>query len=178
MLPGLRVPFFGGRVKTGTADIVPTMTSNTAPSGTASASSVSGAGGEAWRVFDKSTSNGWVSASPPSVGTPQWVQYQATSAKTVTEYSIIGLNTAIATPNSFIAARTPRDWTFRGSNDGTSWTTIDTQTGHTWTNLQKKNFIISSPGAYSYYRVEITANNGDGSFVHIVDAEYLEDVFS
>ena len=51
----------------------------------------------------------------------------------------------------------------QGSNDGSTWVTLDTQAGITWTtDLQVQTFSIASPSTpYRYYRIDITANNGD-----------------
>lgn len=51
---------------------VPTMTSNTAPAGIASASTFNPAGYDAWKAFDKSTGTWW----SPTVFTNQWLQYE------------------------------------------------------------------------------------------------------
>ena len=59
---------------------VPKMTSNTAPSGKANASSIANATLEAWRAFNKinpSASDAWVSATGSS--TNQWIEYEFTS---------------------------------------------------------------------------------------------------
>lgn len=74
------------------------------------------------------------------------------------------------------ANRAPQAWTMEGSNDGSSWTTLDTQTGQTsWlpvTGLgEVRTFTISSPGttAYRYFRLNITANNGDATYTQVVE---------
>lgn len=33
-----------------------------------------------------------------------------------------------------------KNWTFKGSNDGSSWTTVDTQTGQTWASASTKTY--------------------------------------
>lgn len=83
-----------------------------------------------------------------------WVQYQSTVAAIVTWYTITSAND--------VPGRDPKDWTLAGSNDGVNWTTIDTRTGETFAaRLQKKTYLINNNmTAYSYYRLTITANNG------------------
>lgn len=56
---------------------IPTMTSNTTPSGTASASSIWGGGLEAYKAFDNNNSTAWASASGKSTG--EWLQYTFTN---------------------------------------------------------------------------------------------------
>jgi hypothetical protein len=59
-------------------------------------------------------------------------------------------------------ARMPRDWTFEGSNNGSSWTVLDTQTGVIADFAYDfDNYRLSSPVEYSYFRLNITDNNGD-----------------
>jgi hypothetical protein len=83
-----------------------------------------------------------------------WVQYQSTVAAIVTWYTITSAND--------VPGRDPKDWTLAGSNDGVTWTTIDTRAGETFaTRLLKKTYLINNnTTAYSYYRLTITANNG------------------
>ena len=60
-------------------------------------------------------------------------------------------------------ARAPKSWTLQGSNDGSSWTTIDTQTNFTaWGGGNVfTGFSFSNTTAYSYYRWHVTANGGN-----------------
>ena len=67
---------------------------------------------------------------------PQWLQVQLSTAITVAQYGVGG----------YVADNQPtrcaRDFTLQGSNDGTTWTTLNTQTGidwtgHTWTTPKK-----------------------------------------
>ena len=86
--------------------------------------------------------------------TSLWVQYQSTVAAIVTYYTITSAND--------VPGRDPKDWTLAGSNDGVNWTTIDTRSGETFnTRLLTKTYLINNNStAYSYYRLVITANNG------------------
>ncbi|QES87140.1 BT_3987 domain-containing protein [Rhizosphaericola mali] len=60
--------------------------------------------------------------------------------------------------------RDPRDWTFEGSNDGTSWTVLDTRTYQSFANRTETiQFNTSNTTAYSIYRLNITSNNNGGS---------------
>ena len=68
---------------------VPTMTSNTTPSGVASASSNSES---AWYTFDNALSN-WQSAQTVSTGGSQWIQYQFGSAISTLKQSAISQTT-------------------------------------------------------------------------------------
>jgi hypothetical protein len=83
-----------------------------------------------------------------------WVQYQSTTAAIVTWYTITSAND--------VPGRDPKDWMLAGSNDGVNWTTIDTRAGETFASrfLKKTYLINNNTTAYSYYRLTITANNG------------------
>lgn len=101
-------------------------------------------------AFDSSTSTYWTSAAVSS----GWLRVQLATPATLTEYSI--------RRRDDIPNRNPKDWTFQGSNDGSSWTTLDTQTGITWGVAgETKNFTFSNSTSYEYYRLNVTANNGD-----------------
>lgn len=53
---------------------------------------------------------------------------------------------------------TPKNWVIDGSNNGSVWTTIDTQTNIAdWEDQVTKVFSIASPGSYSYYRIKVSA---------------------
>ena len=57
----------------------------------------------------------------------------------------------------------PKNWTLLGSNDGESWTTLDTRTNQADTaNSDTRTYAIANTTAYMYYRLNITASNGDG----------------
>jgi hypothetical protein len=56
----------------------------------------------------------------------------------------------------------------QGSNDGSTWAVLDTPPGQAWTNNETLTFrapVVSA--AYRYYRLNITANNGDGTYTDI-----------
>ena len=134
--------------------LVPIMTSDTAPSGVASASSYNGTA--AWHAFDRNASTLWNSG----FSGPWWLQYQFPSAKTVVSYALTPSGTA------------PQDFTLEGSSNGTSWTTLDTRSESSWTSNERRVFTVSSPASYSYYRVHATTVAG-GSAMIIVSFELL-----
>jgi hypothetical protein len=51
----------------------------------------------------------------------------------------------------------PAAWTLLGSNDATTWTTLDSRSGQTfqWRN-QTRPFAISAPGTFRYFRLSMT----------------------
>lgn len=119
------------------SNLIPVMTSDTTPSGTASASSVSG-DLRASYAFDRNASTRWVAGG----AAPQWVSYQFDSiAQTALEcYVVVHTGTA--------------SWTLEGSNDGAAWTVLDTQVAQS-----EVVATIASPAAYLYYRLNISASS-------------------
>lgn len=126
-------------------DLVPVMTSNTSPSGTASASSVGV--GPAWNAFDDDQTTQWAS---DVTSFPEWLRYQFPSAKTVRAYGV----QASSRP-----ALSPTDFELQGSNDGTAWTTLHSVAGATWAIYQAKRWLVpaAAQASYTYYRIYITA---------------------
>ncbi|RYX84912.1 discoidin domain-containing protein [bacterium] len=83
-----------------------------------------------------------------------WIQWQAGNSSVVTKYSITSANDA--------ETRDPKNWTLQGSNNGTTWTTIDTRMNEDFpSRLQRREFTIPNTTAYTYYRLNMT-NNSDG----------------
>ena len=139
-------------------DAIPIMTSATAPSGVVSASS-SYSTTPAWHAFDQSnpsdgdSGHGWIT-NGTSTG---WLRYQFPSAVTALGYAIRPWWC------DTYPGRTPKTWTFEGSNNGSSWTTLDTQTN--WASANSTDWVyfpVASPGSYLYYQLNVSANNGDG----------------
>ncbi len=134
---------------------VPLMTSSTAPSGVASASSEY-PGTPAWQAFSENH-GGWVT-NATGLSTPQWLQYAFTSAKIILSYSIQPWS------NDTFHPRWLSGWHLDGSNDGTTWTTLDTRTAiiqRDWVPFLPNYYAVTAPGSYRYYRLVITANGGD-----------------
>ena len=130
------------------ANLIPTMTSATAPSGTASASSEYSATYAAWKAFNHSNatnSDNWISL---VTSFPHWLAYEFTSAYVVTQYLVTARLDADAYPSA---------WTFEGWN-GSTWDTLDTKTGITsWTSGETKTYAVSNNTAYAKYRLNFTA---------------------
>ncbi len=86
--------------------------------------------------------------------TALWVQYQSTVPAIVFRYTITSANDV---PN-----RDPRDWNLQGSNNGSSWTTLDTRSGQTFSSrFLTKSYSFTNSTSYLYYRLNITNNNGE-----------------
>jgi hypothetical protein len=108
-------------------------------------------------AFDQNSGTEWFYS-----GVMGWLRYDLGHTETVQRYTVISANDRIG--------RDPKDWQFQGSNDGTTWTTLDTQSGQAFPNrFQLKSYTIATPGAYRWYRLNITSNNGDTAFTDLAE---------
>jgi alpha-L-fucosidase 2 len=115
------------------------------------------------KAFDGLTSTKWFNA---NTGTNGWLSYYfGGPAKTVIRYDITSAND--------VPGRDPRDWQVQGSWNGTTWTTLDTRTGETFTNrFLTRQYPFSNISAYAWYRLNITANNGDPSGLQLAELAF------
>nr|WP_202819056.1 GH92 family glycosyl hydrolase [Actinosynnema sp. ALI-1.44] len=82
-----------------------------------------------------------------------WVQFTFTEPVDVVRYALTSANDA--------AGRDPRDWILKASDDGHSWTTLDTRTGQTFARrFQTNEYTFTGGAKHRHYRLEFTANNG------------------
>lgn len=155
-LANLGTPASGSVALFALASVVPQMTSNTSAGAVASASS-NYYSTPPWQAFtnDRTQTTGWITDWSQS----GWLKLQLPAAKVVYGYGIVGWS-----PDAW-SGRCPKSWTFEGSNDGSTWTVLDTRTNlnqETWWRWGERFFPVASPASYLYYRLNITANYGDG----------------
>lgn len=119
-------------------------------------SCISGSATNAFCAFDHFVDNN--SAHQWSINaTSGWIQvdFGAGKKKRVTSYAVTGDVRAAYVANS------PKAWTLQGSNDGANFNTVDSQSNQAgWAGAERREFICSTPGAYRYYRLNVTDNNG------------------
>ncbi len=154
-----------------TGNVIPTMTSNTSPSGIASASSIYSSGFQAFYAFDHNTTipNVWASIE----GIPNgWLAYEFKDAKSITKYTITSRKLA----NSI--AELPKDWTFEAWDDNISnWVILDTKVNFTdWSISVKKEFTFENSNSYNKYRLNISANGNSSISVVIGELEMMETI--
>ena len=139
----------------GLGNPVPDMTSNTAPSGTVSASNSSTS---AWQVFNRS--EGKVVLSSGATG---WVQYRFTSAVVIDAYMLQAPNDNSQNDDM------PWQWNIEASTDGSNWTILDTQDGQdTWASNEWRQYAFHNETAFSHYRLSFKQGggpNGDNSAI-------------
>lgn len=141
-------------------DTVPKLTSNTS-SGTVQTSSVYSTY-VGWYVFDNISSGAWIANS--SIG---WISYTyADGPKVVNDYVIVGAD---------VLARGPQNWTFEGW-DGSQWVILDTRSGVTgWQLNERREYSFTNSTAYSSYRLNVSANNGD-TYLAIRQLEFISNL--
>ncbi len=157
------------------ANKIPTMTSNTAPYGTAFASQNGSTSDSSacWKAFDEATNTSWKTTSTGTSFAGVDFGFNFTTGFVATGYTI-----ALKDGDSNQA---PKDWTFQGSNDGSSWTTLDTRANFTVGNTaatqwggygaQKKTFTFSNSTSYTRYKWVFTGSQSSGQEVFITSAQ-------
>jgi hypothetical protein len=143
-------------------NLIPVMTSNTAPSGTAFSSSQYNVNTMAYMAMNGtliSQGDAWMS-NALQTGNMGYIFPSPVIVKYYNLYSQIGQ-----------AARAPKNWTFEGSIDGTNWDVLDTRTNIVgWADGTVRKFTLNNGNSYSRYRLNITANNGN-MFVSVGELE-------
>tara|TARA_R110000803_G_scaffold44018_5_gene93470 strand:+ start:420 stop:1406 length:987 start_codon:yes stop_codon:yes gene_type:complete len=144
---------------TGQVEVIPTMTSDTAPSGTMSVHA-NNDGSTAWEAADKSLGTVWTAPSGNQLG---WLAYEATTPSVVTKYKIIN--------HSGVAARGLVAWTFEGYN-GSGWDVLDTQSSQPVDTLNTvRYYTFTNTTAYAKHRINISANGGD-AYTQVAEIQF------
>ena len=105
-------------------------------------------GETAVKAFDDNQYSKWLTFEPSG-----WISYQFNTQQIVTGYSITSANDA--------SQRDPQDWQLQGSNDGVNWTDLDTRSNQNFSSrYEKKQYSFSNQAAFSFIRLNVTANNG------------------
>lgn len=133
--------------------------SNASTGGTASANS-----GSAAAAFDNSPSSVWQT----NASATGWIQYEFAnnSPRIVTQYQVT------SAPDS--PSRDPRNWEFLGSNDGQNWTVLDVETNQTFSSRgQTRSYGFVNVQPFLFYRLNVTANNGDASVLQLAELRLL-----
>lgn len=112
------------------------------------------------KAFDNNADTKWETKENSN-----WIQYQLKTPKTVRMYTITSAN--------FAPGKDPQNWRLMASNDGSSWTTIDTKTNmeFLW-RRQLRSFSCNNTKAYTYYRF-IMGSRHSASGLHVSEIELL-----
>lgn len=134
---------------------IPLMTGNTLPSGVVFAGQ---SPADAFELFDRNSATVWTATPGPTC----FVGYQFPTGKVIKRYFI----------RKSTGAQIATAWTFEGSNDGISYTVLETVTGNA-PQLYTSG-ILANTTSYTYYRVVFTASGAATTTVQ--DIEMTESV--
>jgi len=148
----------------GQVALFPQMTASSAPSGVASAQTELNLNlcgqQQAWNAFDRSTNTAWFnSGSPAKVG---WVQYGFSVPQIAASYSVTGLGSC----SPMTSTRAPSEWQVICQDTGAL---LDFRSGISWVAGVSQSFTIATPVACSVYRLTITNNGGDATYVQLAE---------
>lgn len=133
------------------ASLLPAPLVNLASGGIATASFNGDSAREgADKAFDRDPGSKWFGYKAPT----GWIQYDfgADNAQVVKRYTI---NCAD------VSERDPKSWSLLGSPDGSTWTTLDSQSDQSFgIRMQMKTCSLANTTAYRFYRLQITASSG------------------
>jgi hypothetical protein len=146
------------------------MSSNSTPSPYIASSST---GSVAYKAFDgkfmaDSTDGNYNDVRWHIAGSSGWLSVALGKSIVIAKYKVY--------PRNKYLNEAPRDWTFEGSNDGSTWHVLDEQSNQTWSSTYDvgNEYSFTNSTAYSNYRLNITANGGSTSYTSIVELELYE----
>ncbi|WP_432011741.1 GH92 family glycosyl hydrolase [Streptomyces cucumeris] len=91
-----------------------------------------------WLVFEKTA----------------WLEFEVSEPVKAVRYALTSANDA--------PGRDPKDWTLKGSADGSHWTALDSREGESFSSRrQTREFGFDNSTGYRHFRLEITRNAGD-----------------
>lgn len=95
-----------------------------------------------------------------------WLMAQLSRTTIVTGYTLWG--------SVFESTRSPVSWTIQGSNDGITFTTLDTRAGITpWALGGSRTYTFTNVNTYLYYKIDATSNGGS-SYLEIAELSFFE----
>jgi len=112
------------------------------------------------KAFDNKLATKWL-----TFANSGYLQVDLGAATVVTTYSI--------TSADDVPARDPKDFSLLGSNDGITFTTLDSRAGEVFTSRYSIHYYsFSNNTAYRYYKLLITANSGD-AYTQLAEMQLL-----
>ena len=102
-----------------------------------------------------------------SANFPKHIVYDFQTPTFIDTYKIM-LGTANSAPK-----RAPKTIAFAGSNDGSTWTPLDSRPSETgWSASQERTYSFANERVYRYYRISFSANNENGSTIEFFRLQY------
>lgn len=137
--------------------LIPTMTSNTTPSGVVSASSVYSNTYAPYKAFDGNLATGWYCA---WLNTGNWLSYQFPNPVKANRVSIYIVDSGVYTTTFTVK--------IQASNDGSNWTDVsgDLVVEKTKTTSY---FDLSTSAKYLYYRVYIVNGSSTAGYSNAIE---------
>lgn len=147
------------------ASVFSNMTSNVLPVPQVASATNELAGYEAWHNFDSLTTDGALFAAGTLTGF--WkIDLGSGNNKIVGRYGVVA---------GSVIGRCPKNFTLQGSTNNTNWDILNTQTNQTgWGVYEKRQYAILSPASYRYYKLDVTANDGNVTYTHMNELELTE----
>ena len=110
-------------------------------------------GADAENAIDGDETTSWFSGNADH---PVWLQYQFSGPTwAITRYQL--------TSSADDSTTDPLNWQLLGSNDGTNWTVLDSQTNEMFSaRRQTKEYDFANETPYGFYRLKVTAAAGGG----------------
>ncbi|WP_374117604.1 GH92 family glycosyl hydrolase [Streptomyces sp. XM83C] len=121
-----------------------------------------GAGEVKENLTDGEPGTKWLTFTPTG-----WAEFDLDAPQNITAYALTSADDH--------AERDPRDWTLKGSADGTNWKTLDTRSGESFSErFQTKTYTLPADtvGTYRRFRLEITRNNGATGILQLADVQF------
>ncbi|MBO0917878.1 GH92 family glycosyl hydrolase [Streptomyces laculatispora] len=113
-------------------------------------------------LVDGESGTKWLSFKPTA-----WAEFDLSEPVEVVTYALTSANDH--------DERDPKDWTLQGSEDGKSWTDLDSRTGQTFSErFQTKSYDFTTDKAYQHFRLDITKNNGAGDATQLADVQFSD----
>ncbi len=138
-------------------NLIPYMTSNSSPSGVASASSSYSSSYYPWKSLDyepQGVWTGWIST-PTGTFTGQWLSYEFDEPITIMAYRI-------EPQSGNNPDRSPNNWVLQGWNES-QWETLDTRSNYTisnWLEETSRKFTVQYPKTFNKFRLYVNQVNG------------------
>lgn len=129
---------------------VPTMTSNTTPSGVASCENVDTSSYVAYYVFDGAESSTWWV--PRTIDA--WIGYEFPNAMIIKKLYIYNMS----------GSNRPFTAILKGSNDGNTW--VELTDNISILVGDRKNIVVDNANAYKHYRLYTHGTNGMGGLIN------------
>ena len=163
---------------TNATTLIPTMVSDTSPSGEASkfSNTAESTPYPAWMAFDGSDTT-FCLVDAYAADFLCWLRYSFPVAKSVRRYALRCISTLTTGYGN------PKTWKLQGSNDGATWVTVHNQTtpidGGMWGAQNYRSFTLEVAVTYKHFRIYLGSvadinPNGRGGFVSIYAFELFE----